>query len=309
MITWKLWHALINPLYNHPIFQHALRKQRAFSFPNQIFGYMGLSVLLICAGFTFFPNIITVLLVFCFIAPFLFMVFNGSVYGIVLALNIGWVIAKEQEQYTHALLCVSPVGPLGAHWLLATGYLHRNNTTRQLHMLVRAQYIVVLGMLGIIGLILLLNMVEARDGNATARIHALVVVAKAALILCGVFFDHVQSLVLGCLVGILAPVRSPTYFEVGFWSTGVYLLLQLTGYLVFIFPGLLLTARLFEALQWHSEFAELLLAALRLLVFYLIREGIIAGMWRVATVYLNSSVGEFPHNLALYLFNKDYSRG
>ena len=92
------------------------------------------------------------------------------------------------------------------------------------------------------------------------------------------YIDHVQSVVLGSLVGILVPIYTRAGINTGFEAAGIFLTLQAIPFLVAFFIVIL-----------TPDSDPIILG---LLIFYLTREGFIIGLSRILVYALNADLTE-----------------
>jgi hypothetical protein len=199
------------------------------------------------------------------IAQFLLtmMVAFSSVYVVAWAMSTSDAIIREQERHTYDLFCLAPSGALGANLAICTAVLHRDDTLGWLGVLRKLLSAVLL----IVLFSILLTTISRQiipDGFEVLRLSldmvALVIVS---------YVDHVQSVVLGSLVGMLTPIFSRTRYDATVLAGGLFLAFQAITLLVAL---VLLRGSLM----------------ITLLVFCLTREFFIALLWRVLAYCLNA---------------------
>jgi hypothetical protein len=143
-----------------------------------------------------------------------------------------------------------------------------------------------------IGLIIAILIALARSSgdSVSARFSqsTFVTLFHAAALVAAFYLDHVQSAVVGGLVGMLAPRYVQNRFDVRAWGLFSYLLLQVLAYLLTWFIGFQIIPLLYQNFHLSGFYAELTVPIVRVAVFYTIREGIIAGLWHMLTGQLNA---------------------
>ena len=264
--TWTLWHYLVYPP-DHPVFKRKI-KPLVGGFVNT---WMALSVLFVslllsCGLWTMLPRtkpfIATMLMVL--------MGFASTTYvgGWMVRLSIA--ISQEHAHRTFDVLCLLPSGALGASWAICASHLHHSD---------------ILGWIGpfrklFAGLflfLLLMLLLTARpaggDSGFTQSLRLLLDMMALGIVL---YSDHVQSVVIGAMVGMLVPVYSRDRPDTGFWAAGTFLVAQAIPYL---------TALLI--LHLAVDFTPV---ALSLLVFSLLREILIVVLWRWLAFAMNGEV-------------------
>lgn len=284
MLTWKLWRALCSPPYAHPLFQRTITTQlirsRLRRLVELITGY-----LVICTLATFIwpllfanPAIIVLVIVAC----------SNTVYSLTWAFRISTAIAREYELETYDLLCLQPPGALGVGWLLCTGNLYRSPFFRGIRFIMPIVSIsVTLALVIALAIPILLSISSAGQFESMQLFMTLV----SAPILAIAFFyvDHVQSLLLANLIGMFTPTFLPDRLYAGLWSVSGFLALQIAVYLVTLIVSFIILPTFYDVSTLH---ASLILSALRLLIFYALREGLILAIWHLLKQRLNANTAE-----------------
>jgi hypothetical protein len=290
MMTWTLWWALRHPHSTHPLFRRMLRSQpggvrildEAF-----ILRFMSrlMSLVLIVAVFALAPIILTSILG----APILMLLIIQA-FGIRYAVNVGSAIASEQERGTYELTSLFPQGALGANWMMGSGCLHKGSSFVWLQGAVRLVLGFLITVLVVGYVVAIIIMISEYMGSSLARtsVTAFITLSNYASLVAAFYFDYVQSVVLGSLVGMIVPIYVHNRFDARLWSLSSYMLLQLTVYLTTWLVGFVLLPEALERLTLAGWQVEISLPILRVAVFYFVREGIIAGLWHMLAQRLNA---------------------
>jgi hypothetical protein len=284
MTTWKIWRALHNPPATHPVFQRTVLLPPA-TLKRRPMGWAGLVVNLVLSLGQYSP---TVLL---FLMPVVLLI-TGIVYGIDCAIRVGSAIAREHENDTFSLLSLSPGGGLGASWAMCTSSLYRNRDFERLHEVMRGTVIV--GSIILVGGALLTLFLQS-DKFSRPPIPTLptfVNLVNLITVLVAVYVEYLQSAVLGSVVGMFVPTFTENQLDTSLYTFGGFLLLQITTYFLAYLIGFVILPSLYERLYIIGDYTEMSLSILRLTVFFLIREAIITGLWRVIVQRLNASASE-----------------
>lgn len=289
MITRKLWYAL-----NHPPSRHPLFRRTVILPPASRRRFVSAATLLIEVVLGVAFNAPTLLFL---LMPF-FLLIIGIAYGIDCALRISTTIAKEHEERTFDILSLAPAGVWGTNWVLTTSSLYRNRDFDRLFTIIRTALATGLVLTCIVALIAAMSLSPSRptwqpqatDGDGILRVTA-DFVAMVAL-LAALYVEYVQSTVLGTLVGLVIPTYAQNRLDASLWSFGVFLLLQVMTYTAAWLIGFDLLPELYTRLQITGWYATFTLPVLRVAVFYLLREGIIAALWRALVGRLNLHVSE-----------------
>jgi hypothetical protein len=280
LLTWILWHRLLHP-GAHPLFQRTLN----ISDMNLTTPYLVWIVPLICCGISILPiqlnSPMTILL------SMVFILFSSSLYVIGWIIDISVAIGREHERRTYELLCLPPSGSMGVNWAICTAGLNRSDALGWInlaHKLVSGLFLFIL-------LLALMTIASRPDVFELFQFLGLVldIVALAAAAYC----DHVQSIVLGSLIGMLVPTYSRYGFNLRIWPVGVFLTLKAVAFLAALFTRQTLIPGLYEMFQLTGWFAEISPPLLTLAVFYLMHEGFITTLWRTLAYRLNADPADF----------------
>jgi len=303
MNSLRLWHALNHPPTMHPLFWltversvHSNRLPSRFSWVDRLsIAYLlvfGASILLVNALGTHtqsaFITILMLLLALPIIVPLVILlrstVFSGSYHGLLWAIDISQFVTRERQNGTYDLLCLLPTGGLAAHWAICTGCLYRNQQFNRLLEMRGAILRVVL----IFSAFIFLGL----RGESTEEEGILFVLGVAAL-LAAMYVDFIHSIVLGGLVGMIAPLYTYNRTDARLWAAGIFLAIQVWVYGVTVFAGLMIAPRLFEGIGFRGWFVTALIPFVMVLVFTAVREIMIIGLWRWLLAQTNTD----PHDL------------
>ncbi len=284
MTTWRLWRALQNPPSQHPIFQ------RAVLLPDQVktrrmTSWAGIVVKLVFGLGEYSPTLLPLLI------PVI-LLFIGMTYGLDCAVRVGDAIAKEREQDTFNLLSLSPSGALGTSWVMCTSLLYRNWDFDRLRKVIRASLIIAGSVTFTIALLAMMLNSGLFNRFSPSSITTLVDFISLMIVMAALYIEFVQSTILGTLVGMFVPTYTQSRIDTSLYTFGVFALLQITTYLGSYFIGFVLLPSLYDQMGLSGEYARASLTLLRLGVFYLIRETIISGLWRVLIDRLNAYPSE-----------------
>jgi hypothetical protein len=289
MITRKLWYAL-----NHPPARHPLFRRTVILPPASRRRFISAATLLIelVLGVAF--NAPTLLFL---VMPF-FLLIIGVAYGIDCALRISTTITKEHEERTFDLLSLAPAGVWGTNWVLATSSLYRNRDFDRLFTIIRTALATALVLTCIVALIAVMSLSPSRPswhpqaGNPDSILRVTADFLAMIALLAALYVEYVQSTVLGSLVGLVIPTYAQNRLDASLWSFGVFLLLQVGTYTAAWLIGFDLLPDLYERLYitgWPASFS---LPVLRVAVFFLLREAIIAALWRALVHRLNLQMSD-----------------
>jgi hypothetical protein len=213
------------------------------------------------------------------------MIFSGTLYGAIWTIRISGTIAHQQAHGMVDLLCLSPSGRIGMNWAICTGCLHRHAAFAQIN----SQEAWIARLILFIPFIVSANIIF---GRVFANSGWITLIWLATFILL-FYLDHVQSILIGCLIGVLIPQRTANRFEAPFLAGVGFILLQLftyalvIGVIVFGLPGL------YNILHVAGVLAEISRPIVCILVFFGVREGIMVWLWNRVIRELNTMPTEF----------------
>lgn len=280
-MTWILWKALRYPQWKNPIFRYAQQEKTvAKSLAWYVYLLLILAGLAFAAFAAFFPiPALLSLLALAVGIPALTLVFNGTVLGLYWVSAIAENLARESRNGRSDLLNLTPDGAFAANWRLALGIIHRHDWLNTVYRLIKATVLLVLVVLGFACFMLLLGAFSAESSpERESQIRVLLDVLAIGLTLLFFWADHIQSIVLALLVGLLLPYYQRDEVLLKLLAPLSFLLLQVLNYLV----AVALYLGLFNLLSQ----AYLLLAFIALIIFCSLRELLIRGLWQL---YLQQS--------------------
>lgn len=287
MLSYRFWRLLTrrrwktrHPLQSTPLF---LKRKTRSNFR----GYYWIALFLIgvVALRTIGSGVFAIL---CF-APF-FLALAGTFLGMSYAVNISLSIAEEQEKQRYDLIGVSPVGKEGLHWMACPRAYHRHRSLRSTNSLFRGMYL----FLGIasIGMPLIGSAFYIFDSTNSFRSEVIELgdtiasVLPVVIVLAIFYLDIVQSILLGCVVGMLAP----TIVHERTTAQAVSLVTFIIAQIVFYISYYLLGGQMFNwfvpdgGTWWNIGVLFMYLAA-----YYVIREAMINGLLHLLARRLGSS--------------------
>jgi hypothetical protein len=202
------------------------------------------------------------------------MLLSGTGYGLLWALGISGAIAQERRSGTYDLLCLTPEGSFGVNWAITIGCLHQGDALRQ----VISQEVWTIRLMLLIPLTITANLMLNRA--LTQSPVALLWMVALLLIF---YLDHIQSIIIGALFGLMAPQAAALTGDSRLWALAGFLAAQAGSY------ALVLALTLLNPLGKLGPAASPLLAVV---AFLLIREAIITWQVRVTRQLFNASPEE-----------------
>lgn len=286
MMAWKLWRALRYRENRHPLFQQTSSKDDhappspTSSFFMWMFTLTGLGFCWTIV-FDWLPVLVLTVLLFA-----------NTVYSAIWSANISRTIVEEKASKRYDLLAALPVGSSGATWAMCTGYLHGQSSFRWIPFMVR--------MLSIITLLTLLtaiafSLIVLRDGTMSdiarnANINVMATAVGAVILVIVFYVDHLYSIVIAALAGMLAPVNVLSSAEARLRATGSFLFFQLITYLFCWLIVVTLPAQIIRQITVGSVLVQ---GGMGLMLFISLRELTVRFLWQNLLDRLNAGVSEF----------------
>jgi hypothetical protein len=280
MLTWRLWHALCHPPYRHPLFTRiaaahiggngVLRTLRVVAF------YL-MTCVLLTLGWPIFLINVPLMLLFAAAS-------TNTIYSMTWASRIGSAIAHEREQETYDLICLLPVGALGAGWALSTAHLHRSALFRTLRLLMRSLLVALAG-----ALLLVLPVVMSMSSGGSTSIGLFLLLDHGLVLAAAFYCDHIQSLTLAYLIGMNIASTAQNRINAQLWSGGIFLLLQMLIYMMTLIFSLVLIPALLNHLHVDEMSVTICTPMLTLAIFYALHEIAIWFAWRRLAHQFNAS--------------------
>jgi len=295
-ITWRIWGAINRPPRYHAIFRHMQQLPLVAKFPYRwaIAAQLATALLGILL-FMLFPSVVFVsLLLFMAALPLLVLLFNGSVLGALWTWRVSQALAHEIQSGRFDLMSISARGPLGVSWLICTGCLHRGGRLRQTREFVRLASLIVFAALLFICLLLAFSLLfnEPITPQRSYQTQVLETAIPLAGIALALWLDHVQSIVIAALLGMVMPFRIRDTRLAHIWTLLIYGIIQLSVY-VFMVVTILVLQILFERALSQPLVLRAALVVSNILIFYMLREALIGLLWRMMLAHFDAYPTDF----------------
>jgi hypothetical protein len=171
------------------------------------------------------------------------------------------------------------------NWAICTGCLHRHAAFAQINSQEAWSARLILFMPFIVSANIIFGRIFANSGVIT-----LIWLATFILLF---YLDHIQSIIIGCLIGVLIPQHTANRFEAPFLAGVGFMVLQLCTYMLVFGVILLVLPGIYNLLQVADGLAEISRPVLCILVFFGIREAIMVWLWNRVIRELNTMPTEF----------------
>ncbi|MBC7809744.1 MAG: hypothetical protein H7175_01285 [Burkholderiales bacterium] len=297
--TGRLWKALqIQPIH-HPLYR---RTQTALSawlrldggFLPFIYIFLVLIACTIIALITielvqrggFILGLLLVLLIF----------FGSARHGLLWSMQISHFIADEYERGTFPLLSTAPTGAFGASWTICTAVIHSRDRVHEWGVQHVALTRSALSMWVVVLLIFLWM-------SRVISLGSLLDIPVAMLAVIAVYFlDGKQSIVLGCLLGMLIPMYSRSRNDARLLSMASFLALQIATYLLAWMFAAFILPMVAQRSGFEATASSIFQAAFGVGLFYVLREAIIRVLWLRLIAQLNVSAAEIENTIHAPLY-------
>jgi MFS family permease len=238
--------------------------------------------LVICSGGWMF--LLPLLQLLCLIPLAIIMV--GTLCGVGYAARIASAIAYEHEQGRFELTGVTPVGLAGISWILCRTVYRDDHVLSQIKDTARGIYYVLgIGLVAVLcATLFMVGMaIETRANDLVSLIWS----GLAGISVIGLFYlDLVQSIITGCLMGMLIPTVIPRRADARLAAVGVFLAVQLILYAIALLIFSVTSGSLGRIVR-HE-----LYLALTVLTFWAAREALIRWLWRTLADRLDTDTRE-----------------
>jgi hypothetical protein len=200
------------------------------------------------------------------------LVFNGSLYGALAAVSASSTIARERELGNYDLLCTLPDGALSVTWALATASLLRTRMTKILFFFGDEPTLA-------FGGALLAAFVLGTLAVTTSFVTVLPYLTYGMALMLALYFDYAQSVVIGLLVGMIAPLNFRTRSEARLVALGGFVVIKVACYLIVWSIGFVFVTALYNHVHIGGTLADLTVPALRLMTLCGVQEAVIRWLW------------------------------
>jgi hypothetical protein len=270
MLGWKLWRQ-ISQQAERPPENPAHRRMIGSAAPSMPFA-------LECAMLLLVPIIMLPAIIF-----------TSAVYGIRWSALISQSLAREKTAGRFDLLALTPGGAFGTAWLMTCGAIQRTGMLYVLEtplawMIRGLMSLAIFWVLGLTGLFTYSGMEE---GEVLVALLFGFVVLLAAL-----WVDHLHSVGLAALIGLLAPTYTTRTADAGLLAVTIYTMLQLTTYAITGLAGFALLPDILGALNVPGIVTALLLPVIRLAILFVLRELLIIYLWTLVQQQYNANAAD-----------------
>lgn len=237
-----------------------------------------ISVVLLCSGgwFILIPLGILIPLVFLSI---------GTLYGGHIALHLSSIIAKLRIHGQLEILSTTPSGIIGTLWATTNAIYHSRRSLKQLKETAQRFYLIALVLISIyISLNFLAGILNGVELSRMAK--TITNAVPTLLFISALYIDLLQSIILGCIVGMLIPIFTRSQLDSNALSFLVYFTSQLVYYVTFSMLAFWLLPQLLDTQPTYLR------AIIQFVMFFSIREFLIISLWHLLARKIGSDIPE-----------------
>jgi hypothetical protein len=220
------------------------------------------------------------------------LIFNGTFFGAWWANQMAALLTDLRGRGNYDLFAVQPGGRLGLHLAICTGVLHRLESLSNLYRFVRAAAVIAAGFTLFSLCMIGINTEGWRStGSLQTAMQTSLDTSLGLLTFLLIFYlDHLASIVLCALCGMLIPAWASRGAEARLGAVGLFLSVQVVSYAAWGLIGLVLLPALLPA--GPGGLGRLPMFALQAGSFLLIREAGIQLLWRSLAFHLEFAPNE-----------------
>lgn len=281
-----LWDALRNPHSQHPIFRYAHRQRPVSDADRRFWRRVGVGIGLTVVVLSVVAPVptLSVLLAAGLLIPFGLLLFSGTVLGCIWITRISTTLTHTKISGAYDLLRLTPAGDFDSKWLLSTGIVHHRGWLNTVYRIVRGLALtlgVLLSLVILMGALAYVSQIM-NDGAQDTSYYwdALFTVLLPLIFVAALWLDHVQSIIVAVLMGILLPERITSTNFVRWLAPLVYLLVQVLTY-IGVSVGFWLMSALLTHYLGVTVTRNGALALLTLFLLFSLRDALISVLWRL----------------------------
>ncbi len=213
----------------------------------------------------------------------------SAAYGLRWAVQIAGRIAAEQEAGRYDLLALLPGGEYGLARAVTGACLHQNGSLQQI------QSVGAWILRGFFALVLMLSFSTLSplvvSSSEVAAYPMFIALFYLGTLMAAAYVDHRHSVILAILVGMWIPTIARRRLDAAAGACFVYLLLQVTAYLITVIGGFTVLPSVVGMFAMDAGGSAVLVAILRLTLLFSVREVVIWLLWTAVRRELDISPG------------------
>lgn len=276
LTSWQLWQQL-HASIDHPIFNRTQRQyQYLYNALNIFYVLFMAGVVMLSATVLLFTSVDSVIII---MMPLLLMVFSSS-YVLLWIYRITLIITIERENRTLDSVSVTPVGQACVRWMICIATVQHKDALGWIDLL-RRTVVTLIWML--FAMAFCITITQMRDIELS---EVLIFIFNIFVFGGIIYVEHVQSILIGCLVAMWIPNIIPTRIDATIGAILMTIVLQISTFSLGLLLGLFLQSggNLQINNLYNPDFFTI-----NFVMFVIIREALIFGLWRVIAYQSNAN--------------------
>jgi hypothetical protein len=280
-MTRRLWQDLNYPTRYHPLFRvvsQGTKTPYAWTLKD-FFTRMTIMLILVWAIFHSPYLMLTTIIGFAIVLPIASVVLNGTGFGVYWAIQTTHSVATLGKRMAWDLLQATPLSAYGSAWMVMSGRVHRGKMFQDAYRTV--SWMAMLTEICLAAVIALIFITWHKPTQHSSLTIAFTVgeTVRAMGLVAVLWLDHIQSVLMGCLVGMLtARLQGNTVSR--FVTAGLgFISLKFVSFVAFL---LIYALGEWVVRLWITDAWALVITGFMLPVIFLgVHEAVLRGVWRM----------------------------
>jgi hypothetical protein len=222
---------------------------------------------------------------------FALLLFVSVIHGLQTTWGIATLLAEQRTSGRFDLLATTPPGVFGTAWIMTLGALHqadafhKRNNIHHLRLQIAGTLIVIIAFVG-------LNSLRNRPEDSFISFRECIVLMGVAALF---HVDYVATLTSAVLSGLLSGMAARQRAEAGITALALFLGLQLVVYVPYVMFITWFLSAVVARLPVYKLVSDALWVTVAVGVFYVLREIVNEGLWRVLHARLSEVHIDIPN--------------
>ena len=282
LLSWKLWMQLLYPREN-AVFERVITQNHKNKFTLYHLCLMMLAGGVLSYGIVRFLRPLGI--EFPIMAMIVLAIFS-SIITLIWLVAIVTNITHEYQQATYDLICVAPMGKMGANWSIVTGTLHRQD----LFGWIDSGRKWFSGLIFLILLSILLPVILSTAGESwNSALQNFILFLEVLVFIVFTYVEYIQSVLQGVLIALLIPRFIRRAGDVVVWALFSFITLQVVMVTIFLIVSILIKY-IYSLNNW-----QYLSILPQLLLLFAMREVCIHRSWKLLSHQLNAETDAVNH--------------
>ncbi len=174
-------------------------------------------------------------------------------------------------------------------WVIGLTSLYRNREFDQLHSIFKNGMAVTLIMLTLLSVLALLFSYPALNRRLEGAALIVPVYITLMVIFSASYIDYIQSVILGCMVGLIVPTFQENSLNSAVYALGGFLLAHIGTLLLTVLVGSVMLPGVYDMLGFYGDVASLSQIGLSLVTLVVTREVVIRILWSLLAERTNAA--------------------